>query len=324
MSRRKGRDTPNGFWIVDKPAGLTSAHVVAKIKRRFRLKKVGHAGTLDPLATGVLPIAVNEATKLAGYLSDRGKSYRTECRLGVTTDTYDREGEITSEQPVTCNEAEIHRALESFRGSILQVPPMYSAKKRDGQPLYKLARQGEVIERKAVNVDVYELNLESIDETCLRLNMSVSKGFYVRSLCKDLGDKLGCGGHMQSLMRLAHGPFSLSESLPLDALLDSDDAEAFARMLALESEALDIPMLQVDEKSEKRIRHGHPLLAGPAAQAFTGSNAEATTWRVLDPQGRLMALMEALHPAEDWSALPADTEALRVLRGIAEPTPPSS
>ncbi|MFN2375855.1 MAG: tRNA pseudouridine(55) synthase TruB [Candidatus Binatia bacterium] len=231
--RRPSADGPSGVLLVDKPAGISSAAVVARVRRVLDGVKAGHTGTLDPFATGLLPLCLGEATKLAGYLTDNDKTYEGVIRLGVTTDTLDRTGTVTGTAPVPPLEPEAIAALaREFEGDILQVPPSYSAIKRDGRPMYELARRGEAPELEARPVHVARLELGILDEKRLSVSIDSSKGFYVRSLAQDLGSRLGCGAMLEALRRTRVGRLRLDDAIPL-ADLEKEGGEALARSALL-------------------------------------------------------------------------------------------
>lgn len=213
----------NGFVVIDKPAGITSHDVVSRVRRILGTRKVGHTGTLDPFATGVLPVAVNEGTKAIPFLDEGSKTYEALLRLGVTTDTLDMTGvimseadssRITREQFVSC--------LRAFTGVIRQTPPMFSAIKQNGQPLYKLARQGVEVDRKARDIEIHSLELLSFERPLAAIRVVCSRGTYVRSLADDIGRQLGCGAALQELRRTASGPFVLSKAHTLEALQEAE------------------------------------------------------------------------------------------------------
>ena len=209
----------NGFVVVDKPAGITSHDVVSRVRRILGTKKVGHTGTLDPFATGVLPIAVNDGTKAIPFLDEGSKTYEALLRLGVTTDTLDMTGTLLSEtDPSHVTSEQFISSLSHFTGAISQIPPMYSAIKQGGQPLYKLARQGVEVERKARQVEIYSLELLSFDLPHVAIRVVCSRGTYVRSLADDIGQMLGCGAALQELRRTASGPFHIEDALTLAEL----------------------------------------------------------------------------------------------------------
>lgn len=207
-----------GVLNIDKPLRLTSHDVVSQVRRVGHMRRVGHAGTLDPLATGVLLIFLGRATRLIEYVAEQRKTYETTIHLGLETDTYDADGTVVATRPVAVSAADVSAALHAFRGDIAQVPPMYSALKKDGQPLYKLARRGIEVARPARPVTIYELDLLSCELPQVRLRVVCSAGTYIRSLAHDLGQTLGCGGHVTALRRTAIGPFTVGEATPLAAL----------------------------------------------------------------------------------------------------------
>lgn len=221
----------SGVLVIDKPQGWTSHDVVAHVKRKLKAKKVGHLGTLDPLATGVLVLVINGATKYSNLLDTGAKEYLAEAILGEETDTYDREGKVVASFDISAiTEAAVRRALDGFRGLIKQVPPMYSALKSNGTPLYKLARKGVIIEREAREVEVYRLDVIKVDLPVVEFKVLCSRGTYLRSMCHDLGRALGNGAHLTELRRLASGDFSVGE-----AVLPGLEAEVLAaRIIPLE------------------------------------------------------------------------------------------
>ena len=229
--RRRGRPI-NGVLIVDKPQGITSNDVVQRAKRLFDAQKVGHTGSLDPLATGVLPLCLGEATKFSQYLLDSDKKYWTRIKLGVTTATGDADGEVTGGSDASQVTADaVEQALGKFRGEIEQIPSMYSALKHQGQPLYKLARQGVEVERKARSVNIFSNELVKFNGDELELNIHCSKGTYVRTIAEDLGHALGCGGHVIGLRRLAAGPYVGSEAISFEQLEAYTDLESLDSLL---------------------------------------------------------------------------------------------
>ncbi len=207
-----------GILNIDKPSGMTSHDVVSRVRRLAGTRRVGHAGTLDPLATGVLVVCLGQATRLVEYVVGRPKTYVTTVRLGQTTNTYDADGKIERIRPVAVTDDQLQAALNQFRGMIEQIPPMYSAIKRNGKPLYKLARQGVTVERAARTVTIYDLQLLERNGNDVTLRVDCSTGTYIRSLAHDLGEALGCGGHVTALRRTRVGLFSAESSIPLDHL----------------------------------------------------------------------------------------------------------
>jgi len=220
MSRNRKQKgvSVNGMLLLDKPAGCSSNQALQRAKRLFNARKAGHTGSLDPIATGLLPICFGETTKISSLFLNADKTYQVGIRLGVTTETGDCEGKIIDHKSVAISHEQIEKVLNNYRGSFEQTPPMYSALKKNGQPLYKLARQGIVIEREPRPVTVYELSMDSWDEPLLQLTVSCSRGFYVRTLAEDIGKDLGCGGHVQTLRRTVVGKFKLDQTITLEQL----------------------------------------------------------------------------------------------------------
>jgi tRNA pseudouridine55 synthase len=252
----------NGLLVVDKPAGPTSHDVVYKIRKWSGISKVGHAGTLDPPATGVLLVGLGKATRLLGFLQGLPKSYESEIQFGTTTSTQDADGEGLSEAECSFTKEHLESAMSRFVGEIDQVPPMVSAVKVSGQPLYKAARRGEEIERAPRRVMVYEFSLKDFDSGSYRAGVLVrcSSGTYVRTLAADLGQQLGCGAHLASLRRVAIGSFEQSAAVRLDAL----EAEGVAKHLLPPREAMrDFPSVTVDERQSVDVSHGRPLVETP-------------------------------------------------------------
>jgi len=275
----------SGILNIDKPRGWTSHDVVAKVRRLTGLRRVGHAGTLDPLATGVLLVCLGQATRVAEYLMAGQKRYRATLRLGISTDTYDAEGQVTKDVgPVDLSLQEIETALSAFVGEIEQVPPMYSALKRGGQPLYKLARRGETVERRPRRVTIETLEIVDWASPDLTLEIVCSPGTYIRSLAHDLGERLGCGAHVTALTRLASGRFTLADAVSLEALAEAVAAGDWARLLhPLDAALLDFEAVTVDAAAARRLRHGQPVpCPAPPATALG---------RAYGPDGALIAVV---------------------------------
>ncbi|MDD5883917.1 MAG: tRNA pseudouridine(55) synthase TruB, partial [Firmicutes bacterium] len=214
----------DGIVIVDKPQDWTSQDVTARLRRVFHTRRIGHGGTLDPMATGVLPVFVGRATRGVEFFEHAEKTYETVLRLGLTTDTEDITGAVLTETPVSVTDEQIEAALAAFRGEIMQVPPMYSALKVNGQKLCDLARKGKTVERQPRPITIHELTLLERGVNTLRLRVRCSKGTYIRTLCKDIGEELGCGGCMESLRRVSAGEYTIDEAVPLQELLDTTQA----------------------------------------------------------------------------------------------------
>ena len=245
----------NGIVIVDKPQDWTSQDVTARLRRVFNTRRIGHGGTLDPMATGVLPVFVGRATRGVEFFEHAEKAYETVLRLGMTTDTEDVTGTVLTEVPVSVTLAQVEAALEKFRGEILQVPPMYSALKVNGQKLCDLARKGKEVERKPRPITIHELTLLSFDGATIRLRVRCSKGTYIRTLCKDIGEALGCGGCMESLRRVSAGEYTIEEAVPLQRLLEMENPESCLR--GVDTMFRNHPAVTLTANQEKRCRCGN-------------------------------------------------------------------
>nr|WP_299245293.1 tRNA pseudouridine(55) synthase TruB [uncultured Halomonas sp.] len=274
MARRRRGLPVNGVLLLDKPAGMSSNHALQRVRRLFQAQKAGHTGTLDPMATGLLPVCFGEATKFSSYLLDADKRYRTFVRLGEITDTGDAEGDIVERRSVPCfTDADIEKVLASFCGEIDQVPPMYSALKHQGKPLYELARQGKTIERAPRRVTVYDMRLLSRDAMGFELEVACSKGTYIRTLAEDIGQALGCGAHITALRRLRTGAFDDSGMVSLEALaLMSDQAERELQLLETDVLVKHLPRLSVDDAAARRLLLGQCVQTDTAGLSI-GSSA---------------------------------------------------
>jgi tRNA pseudouridine55 synthase len=272
-----------GFLNVNKPPGMTSHDVVAKVRRGLGVKKVGHAGTLDPMATGVLVLCVGAATRLSEYVMQSTKRYRARVRLGVTTDTYDAEGAIQQERDIAgITRQDVERELTAFLGTIEQIPPMYSALKQGGRKLYELARAGQTVEREARRVTIERLDITDWSPPQFTLDVVCSAGTYIRSLAHDLGQALGVGAHLVGLERLASGSFTLENSVTLDTLLTSRDWQQY--LIPVQEALADWPVVNLDTAGAENVRHGRALVD---ASATDGRLALA-----LDPGSKFLAILK--------------------------------
>ena len=245
----------NGIVIVDKPQEWTSQDVTARLRRVFNTRRIGHGGTLDPMATGVLPVFVGRATRGVEFFEHAEKAYETVLRLGLTTDTEDVFGNTLTEQEVHLTEEEFLAVLPRFRGKIQQVPPMYSALKVNGQKLCDLARKGKEVERQAREIEIFELTCLEFTGTTARLRVRCSKGTYIRTLCKDIGEALGCGGCMQELRRVQAGEYTIAEAVPLQTLLETETPEIYLRNV--DTMFRNYPEVKLTANQEKRCRNGN-------------------------------------------------------------------
>jgi tRNA pseudouridine55 synthase len=259
-SGRAAAGAPSGILLLDKPSGITSNAALGRAKRVLGIRKAGHTGTLDPMASGLLVLCFGEATKVSAFLLDADKAYEAEATLGITTDTEDAEGEIMDEQAVPEFSLEgIETALATFRGPIEQIPPMHSALKQQGKRLYELARQGEVVERPPRPVVIHALECVDWSSPILRLNVRCSKGTYIRSLVRDLGDALGCGAHLSALRRTLSSPFGIADAVTLDQLSELDTESARALLLPPDRAVQHLPAIELEKGSAVRLMQGQTL-----------------------------------------------------------------
>ena len=260
----------NGIVIIDKPAGWTSQDVTARLRRVFGTRRIGHGGTLDPMATGVLPVFVGRATRGVEFFEHAEKTYETELLLGVATDTEDTTGTVLFRREVSVTQARLDEVLERFRGEIMQIPPMYSALKVNGQKLCDLARKGRQVERQPRPVTIHELTLLSREGDTLRLRVRCSKGTYIRTLCADIGEALGCGGCMQALRRTQAGEYTIAEAVPLQQLLELPEPETYLR--DVDTMFRGYPGVKLTANQEKRCRNGNAFsvsLPGGTYRAYS-------------------------------------------------------
>jgi tRNA pseudouridine55 synthase len=249
----------DGVVLLDKPLGMSSNQALQAVRRLFGAAKAGHTGTLDPLATGLLPLCFGEATKFSGELLGANKRYSARVRLGIVTDTADAEGTVVSERPVDVSFDQLVAALEIFRGDISQVPPMYSALKRDGKPLYQYARAGIELEREARQVRIIELRLGQIDLPYFEIDVLCSKGTYIRTLAADIGEFLGCGAHLAALRRTGIGLLDIGAAVRLDAIAATAEADRMTMLLAPDGLLAEVPVVHLDAEQTRRMRQGQAL-----------------------------------------------------------------
>jgi tRNA pseudouridine55 synthase len=284
----------SGILLLDKPEGLTSFEVVRRVRRALKLRKIGHLGTLDPFATGLLPLCLKEATKLVPYLMPEPKTYRAVVRLGVATDTQDLTGREVARSEIWPTPAEVRRAAAGFEGELMQTPPMYSALHYQGRRLYQLARRGEVVALTPRRVMVHRLLVEAIELPRVTLTVTCSQGTYVRTLAHDLGAALGCGGHLAALRRLKVGAFRVEDALTLDALNEMSPAELAARIIPMSRCLTGMKRVTVAPEEARLMRQGRPLAwsapdltPGEQVQVLAGQELAAVA-RVQGKPGQML------------------------------------
>ncbi len=281
-----------GLLIVDKPVGPTSHKIVSLVRRGMGIRKVGHAGTLDPRASGVLVLCLGAATRLSEYLSTSSKRYEAVVRFGASTETYDAEGPVVRETGKVPKRAEIEAALEEFRGEIEQVPPPFSAIKVRGQKAYELARKGKEVELEPRQVSINHLEIVSFKPPDVTLDVECTAGTYIRSLANDLGERLSCGAYLAKLQRTKAGPFTLDDAIPLPKLEVGFLTGKWEQYVRPAVDALpDIPMINVEGEDLEKILYGHRIP--------TESKAEGLA-RAIGPDGDLVAIMEAVEEGKEW------------------------
>ncbi len=269
MARRKSGREVNGILLFDKPAGMSSNALLQRIKRIFNARKAGHTGSLDPLATGLLPICLGEATKMSGFLLDADKRYQVTIKLGIKTTTGDAEGEaILTREVGHYSNPELELVLAEFLGDIEQIPPMYSALKKDGQPLYKLARKGIEVERKVRNIKIHSIEILAAEGDLLELDVHCSKGTYIRTLAEDIGERLGCGAHVAVLRRLSVGPFSgkkMVTAAQLETIAEEGGFEALDQLLLpMENALVNWPEVRLSQDVAFFLKRGQAVVVPKA------------------------------------------------------------
>ena len=286
--RKKGRDV-HGVFLLDKPQGVSSNDIMQKVKRLFKANKAGHTGALDPLATGMLPICLGEATKFSQFLLDSDKRYVVTAKLGERTDTSDAEGQVVQSREVNVAEADILAALSAFRGEILQVPTMFSALKHNGKPLYEYARAGITVEREARPITIFELKFIDYQAPFLTLEVHCSKGTYIRTLVDDLGEALGCGAHVTMLRRLAVADYPIEEMMPIEdlaLLADSfPNSELDRLLLPMDTAVASLPQLNITAEQTKAVGFGQRV-------KFENSQALSGLVRLFSENGQFLGIAE--------------------------------
>ena len=286
--RKKGRDV-HGVFLLDKPQGVSSNDIMQKVKRLFKANKAGHTGALDPLATGMLPICLGEATKFSQFLLDSDKRYVVTAKLGERTDTSDAEGQVVQSREVNVAEADILAALSAFRGEILQVPTMFSALKHNGKPLYEYARAGITVEREARPITIFELKFIDYQAPFLTLEVHCSKGTYIRTLVDDLGEALGCGAHVTMLRRLAVADYPIEEMMPIEdlaLLVESFPSSELDRLLLpMDTAVASLPQLNLTTEQTKAVGFGQRV-------KFENTQALNGLVRLFSENGQFLGIAE--------------------------------
>ena len=280
-----------GIVIVDKPAGWTSQDVTARLRRVFGTRRIGHGGTLDPMATGVLPVFVGRATRGVEFFEHADKTYEAVLRLGTVTDTQDSTGTVLEKRPVTVTEAEFRDILPKFTGEIAQIPPMYSAIKVDGKKLYELARAGKEIERKPREITIFSLDLLEFTGETAKIRVHCSKGTYIRTLCHDIGAALGCGGCMEALRRTAAGEYTLADSVELDTLLNAERPEDYLR--DVDTLFRQYPAVTLTEKQTLRCRNGNSFSIALPEGSYRAYDSQGTFLMLAKVRGGIMETVKS-------------------------------
>ncbi len=308
----------DGVIIIDKPYGLSSSAVVLQVKRMLGARKAGHAGTLDPLATGVLPLCINQGTKLVPFFMQGVKEYIATLRLGIETDTQDREGTVirqTEMMPV--DHAEIVRIFDEFRGEVLQTPPMFSALKHNGVPLYRMARRGEDIPRRARRVTIECIRVLSVALPYISFFVRCSPGTYIRTLCADIGARLHCGAHMVELQRVRNGAFHINRSLPLEDLrIAARNGSITQHLIPLNDALPELPAVAIDQELGKKVSHGIPCRAGDLAGMALPRFSASDQIKLVTHDGRLIAIAECCIDSDTLLTLAPGQPVFKILRNF--------
>jgi tRNA pseudouridine55 synthase len=313
MGMKRGID---GLLIVDKPEGVTSLDVVRRIKHRFGLKKAGHIGTLDPFATGVLPIVINEGTKLVPFLEEGPKEYEVTLKLGEETTTDDCTGQVVLKQEwKDVQPEEVETLLHTFGGRIHQIPPMFSAIKMQGMPLYRLARKGIEVERKEREVEIYKIQMEEIELPLVRFRVSCSKGTYVRTLGRDIGRKAGCGAHLLRLRRVRSGPFTLEQAISWKRIKDLTVPDAlYPWLISLKAALPSLPEVIGDEQLVRKVRFGREMMVQDLSAKDLPAFKKGEWLKMSSPEEGLVAILKSEVRGADIPWTDPEVVALRPLR----------
>jgi len=302
----------NGVLNIDKPPDMTSHDVVDAVRRVAGIRKVGHTGTLDPMATGVLPLCLGQATRVQEFLVAQDKEYRVQLRLGIVTTTQDTTGEVVEErEPIDLDEQQIRETFQRFLGPQMQIPPMVSAKHHRGKRLYELARKGLEVKRQPCKITIHELEIETISQSHIMFRVVCSKGTYVRTLCHDLGQALGTGGAMSDLIRTRCGAFRIEDAVELDSLKGPDEVRTH---LATINESLStMPSVVVGTEGTHSLQAGRALL-GMSVVRRTGAFGNGDLLRVVDRQGQLLGVGEALLPSDQLTGMGGNMRAVKPIK----------
>lgn len=306
----------DGLLVIDKPPGMTSLDVVRRIKANGSIRKAGHIGTLDPFATGVLPVVLNEATKLVPFLTEDPKEYEAVMKIGEETNTDDLTGELVRAESFEHQSPEsIRMVFPSFIGKIRQTPPMFSAVKVQGKPLYRMARKGIEIEREAREIHIYDLRVQRIDLPMIQFRVSCSKGTYIRALARDIGRRIECGAHLVSLRRLRSGPFTIEQAIPLTKVMTLEGTESLRSCMIPMREALfHLPEVLGDERLVRKVRYGKEMTVSDLNPNSLPSFEEKQWLRMSSPKTGLVAILESAMRRGDIQKAAPDRVVLRPIR----------
>ncbi|MGZ3512345.1 MAG: tRNA pseudouridine(55) synthase TruB [Thermodesulfobacteriota bacterium] len=306
----------DGILIVDKPEGITSLDVAREMKRRFGVKKAGHVGTLDPFATGVLPIVINEGTKLVPFLGEGPKEYEVTLQLGQETTTHDRTGQVVMSRAWEEVQPEkIEATIRTFLGKIRQTPPMFSAVKIDGRPLYRLARKGIEVERKEREVEIYEIDMEGIDLPFVRFKVSCSKGTYIRALGRDIGRKIGCGAHLLRLRRTRSGPFTLGEAISWERIREFSHPSLLSPwLISLKAALPSLPEVVGDEQLLRKVRLGRKMVVQDLSLKNLPAFKKGEYLKICSLEEELVAVLRSEMGGADIRGANPEAVAFRPLR----------
>lgn len=306
----------DGLLVVDKPEGMTSLDVVRELKKRFLIRKAGHVGTLDPFATGVLPIVLNEGTKVVPFLQDDPKEYEGVMKVGEETCTDDLTGEVVKQNPWNgLSQERVEGVFKTFLGKVRQVPPMFSAVKVKGTPLYRIARKGIHVERAEREVTIYSLQMEKMDLPTISFKVTCSRGTYIRALTRDIGRRLGSGAHLLSLRRTRSGPFGIDQALPMDRLRTLRGEKEILPFLIPLREALgDLPEMIGDERLIQKVRHGKGMLVRDVDAHFLSSLKKGQWLKISSPKEGLIAILRPLISVGEFDKADLDRVAFHPVR----------